>query len=130
MQSLYVSNVQFVMYLIIFFCFSKFLVYGCLLLFTILLALRVDGTITGSYWAVFIPLWIWKFMVFCGAIVGSYMWWRHPNYRLTVLNVLYDGDVSLFHDANSYCGHRPYSLSCVVREILSLTSMYFHTAGA
>lgn len=61
---------------------SKFLVYLCLLIFTILFCLRLDGTITWSYWAIFLPLWIWKAMVIAGACVGSYVWWKHPQYRV------------------------------------------------
>ncbi|GFY75669.1 transmembrane protein 185A [Trichonephila inaurata madagascariensis] len=61
---------------------SKFLVYVSLLLFTILFCLRLDGTISWSYWVVFLPLWIWKSMVIAGACVGSYVWWRHPQYRV------------------------------------------------
>ncbi|XP_046382582.1 transmembrane protein 185B [Ischnura elegans] len=61
---------------------SKFLVYVCLMIFTALFALRLDGTIQWSYWTIFIPIWFWKFMVITGATVGSYVWWRHPHFRL------------------------------------------------
>ncbi|KAG1698547.1 Transmembrane protein 185-like [Nymphon striatum] len=61
---------------------SKFLVYTSLLIFTLLFALRLDGDIKWSYWAVFLPLWIWKMIVFFGAIIGSYVWWKHPEYRI------------------------------------------------
>ncbi|CAG0883698.1 unnamed protein product [Cyprideis torosa] len=60
---------------------SKFIVYLCLLLFTICFALRLDGVITWSWWAVFIPIWVWKFFVIFGALVGSYVWWRYPLSR-------------------------------------------------
>lgn len=30
----------------------------------------------------FLPLWIWKFMVIAGASIGSYVWWKHPQYRV------------------------------------------------
>ncbi|XP_049840226.1 transmembrane protein 185B isoform X1 [Schistocerca gregaria] len=61
---------------------SKFLVHVCLMVFTALFALRLDGTIIWSYWTVFIPIWFWKFMVISGATVGSYVWWRYPHFRL------------------------------------------------
>lgn len=60
---------------------SRFLVYCCLLAFTLLFSLRLDGVISWNYWVVFLPLWIWKFMVIVGAVVGSYVWWTHPQYR-------------------------------------------------
>lgn len=61
---------------------SKFLVYSCLLVFTLLFSLRLDGEIQWSYWVVFLPIWLWKFTVVCGAVVGSYIWWRYPQYRI------------------------------------------------
>ncbi|KPJ20077.1 Putative transmembrane protein 185B [Papilio machaon] len=61
---------------------SKFVVHTCLLIFTALLALKLDKTITWSYWAVFTPIWIWKFLVVLGAIVGTYVWWQYPHFRL------------------------------------------------
>lgn len=63
------------------FNFSKFLVYSCLLVFTVLLALRQDEEISWSYWVIFAPIWFWKIMVVLGAVVGSIVWWRHPHYR-------------------------------------------------
>lgn len=61
---------------------SKFLVYSSLLVFTLLFALRLDGSVRWSYWVVFSPLWFWKAMVVTGAVIGSYVWWRHPQYRV------------------------------------------------
>ncbi|KAK7790688.1 hypothetical protein R5R35_009594 [Gryllus longicercus] len=61
---------------------SKFLVHVCLMVFTALFALQLDGTVQWSYWTVFIPIWFWKFMVITGATVGSYVWWRYPHFRL------------------------------------------------
>lgn len=55
--------------------------YGCLLVFSLLFALRLDGIIEWNYWIVFLPLWIWKALVVGGATVGSCIWWRNPNYR-------------------------------------------------
>lgn len=62
---------------------SKFIVYTCLLMFSILFAMRLDGTITVSYWAVFLPLWIWKSLVVTGAAIGVCVWARNPDYRLS-----------------------------------------------
>uniref|UniRef100_A0A1B6F6R2 Transmembrane protein 185B n=2 Tax=Proconiini TaxID=565685 RepID=A0A1B6F6R2_9HEMI len=61
---------------------SKFIVHSSLLVFTALFALRLDDSIDWSYWTVFSPIWFWKFMVICGATVGSYVWWRYPHFRL------------------------------------------------
>ncbi|KAL4221162.1 hypothetical protein ACF0H5_019421 [Mactra antiquata] len=61
---------------------SKFVIYSCLLVFSLLFSLRLDNTIEWSYWVVFLPIWLWKFLVIFGAIVGSYVWFRHPLYRL------------------------------------------------
>lgn len=63
------------------FVFSKFLVFTCLLLFSLLFALRLDNTIEWSYWVIFLPIWIWKIFVIVGASLGSYIWWKHPQYR-------------------------------------------------
>ncbi|MGH0147707.1 UNVERIFIED_CONTAM: hypothetical protein FKN15_035350 [Acipenser sinensis] len=63
------------------FCFSKFLIYASLLLFSVLLSLRLDGIIHWSYWAVFAPIWLWKLMVVIGASVGTGVWARNPQYR-------------------------------------------------
>lgn len=61
---------------------SKFVVYTCLLIFTILFSLKLDNAITWSYWCVFAPIWVWKSLVILGATVGSYIWWRYPHFRL------------------------------------------------
>ena len=61
---------------------SKFLIYACLLLFSVLLALRLDGVIQWSYWAVFSPIWLWKLMVIIGAAVGTGVWAHNPQYRI------------------------------------------------
>lgn len=61
---------------------SKFVIFSCLLGFSLLFSLRLDNTIEWSYWVVFLPIWIWKFLVIFGAIVGSYVWFSHPLYRL------------------------------------------------
>jgi len=61
---------------------SKFVVYTCLLAFSVLFALKMDNTINWSWWSVFAPLWAWKALAVSGAIVGSYVWWRRPQNRL------------------------------------------------
>ncbi|XP_044763860.1 transmembrane protein 185B [Coccinella septempunctata] len=61
---------------------SKFVVHTCLLIFTILFALKLDNVISWSYWCVFTPIWVWKGLVILGASVGSYVWWRYPHFRL------------------------------------------------
>ena len=67
--------------------FSKFVVYGCLLIFSLLFSLKRDGTITWSYWIIFLALWIWKSLVVIGAVVGSWVWWRHPHYRFELISL-------------------------------------------
>ncbi|KAM4536890.1 transmembrane protein 185-like isoform 1-T1 [Odontesthes bonariensis] len=60
---------------------SKFLIYSCLLLFSVLLSLKLDGVIQWSYWAVFTPIWLWKLLVVIGASVGTGVWAHNPQYR-------------------------------------------------
>ena len=60
---------------------SKFLLFFMLFVFSFLLALRLDGTIQWSYWAVFAPIWIWKITVMVGAGSGIYVWGKHPEFR-------------------------------------------------
>ncbi|CAG2162343.1 unnamed protein product [Oppiella nova] len=60
---------------------SKFVVYLCLLVFSMLFALRLDETIVISYWVVFCPLWLWKCLVIVGALIGTVVWVRNPDYR-------------------------------------------------
>ena len=62
---------------------SKFIVYTCLLMFSVMFALKLDGNLDVSYWAVFMPLWIWKLLVVTGAMIGIVIWARNPNYRLS-----------------------------------------------
>lgn len=57
------------------------MVYLCLLLFSILFALRLDKTILISWWIVFTPLWIWKSLVILGALIGTIVWAQNPDYR-------------------------------------------------
>lgn len=77
------------------YCFSRFIVYCCLLAFTLLFSLRLDGIISWNYWVVFLPLWIWKLMVINGAVVGSYVWWTHPQYRYLLSPFIFTGRASV-----------------------------------
>ncbi len=61
---------------------SKFVVFSSLLSFSLLFALRLDGVIDWSWWAVFAPLWTWKGVAVSGAVVGSVVWWRRPQSRM------------------------------------------------
>ncbi|XP_065058448.1 transmembrane protein 185-like [Rhopilema esculentum] len=60
---------------------SKFLIYSSAFLFTILLGLRLDKIVDWSFLVIFAPLWIWKITVFAGAITGTLVWIKHPEYR-------------------------------------------------
>lgn len=61
---------------------SKFVVFSSLLCFSILFSLKLDKVLDWSWWAVFVPLWLWKGIAIVGASVGSYVWWRRPQSRL------------------------------------------------
>nr|CAG4638534.1 EOG090X087A [Cyclestheria hislopi] len=61
---------------------GKFVVYISLLIFVSLLSLRLDDVLQTSYWAIFTPLWLWKFLVLLGALTGSCAWWKRPNRRV------------------------------------------------
>ncbi len=65
--------------------FSKFLLFFLLILFSVLLALRLDGTIEWSYWAVFLPIWLWKFITLTGGTFGIYVWVTNPQYRYSFI---------------------------------------------
>ncbi|OQV13334.1 Transmembrane protein 185A [Hypsibius exemplaris] len=60
---------------------SKFVVHLSLFFFVFLFALRLDETITWNYWIVFSPIWIWKCLVFLGAVVGTVVWFKCPQTR-------------------------------------------------
>uniref|UniRef100_A0A914XAS8 Transmembrane protein 185A n=1 Tax=Plectus sambesii TaxID=2011161 RepID=A0A914XAS8_9BILA len=60
---------------------SKFVVYLSVLVFTILFALRLDGTITVSYIFVFLPLWLWKLVALSGSLVGCVSHCKYPPAR-------------------------------------------------
>lgn len=60
---------------------SKFVVFVCILPFSILLSLKLDGYFNASLWIVFTPLWILKLIVILGALIGSVEWCRRPHFR-------------------------------------------------
>ena len=60
---------------------SKFAVYTSVLFFMLLLALKLDGLITLTFWSVFSPLFIWKVLVLFGAVVGTVVWCMSPQLR-------------------------------------------------
>lgn len=62
---------------------SKFVVYNCLLVFTMLFALRLDETIKISYWLVFMPLFVWKSLTVSLGLIGTYIWLTNQSFRLT-----------------------------------------------
>jgi NADH:ubiquinone oxidoreductase subunit 6 (subunit J) len=53
----------------------------CLACFTLLFSLRLDNTLTCSYWLVFLPLWVWKATALTGALTGSVSWCRMSRHR-------------------------------------------------
>ena len=53
----------------------------CLGLFTFLFVLRLDNTLSFSYWLVFAPLWIWKVTALAGMIMGTVSWCRMSRRR-------------------------------------------------
>ena len=65
---------------------SKFLVYACLLIFSMLLALRLDQVITVNYAVVFLPLWLGEACVFAGFIVGFISFVLHPPSRTDIIH--------------------------------------------
>lgn len=60
---------------------SKFVLFTCLLPFSILLSLQLSQTINISMWLLFTPLWILDIIVIVGAFVGTVVWFRHPESR-------------------------------------------------
>ena len=74
--------------------FSKFVVYTSLFFFFLFFALRADNFISWSYWFVFLPLWLWKGIVFVSAIVGVVVWILRRNDPPTSSTPSVDGDVN------------------------------------
>lgn len=62
---------------------SKFTVYFSLLIFSVLFSLKLDSRIALSWWLIFLPLWIWKSIAILGALVGTIIWLRNPDYRVS-----------------------------------------------
>jgi len=73
---------------------SKFVVYTSLFFFFLFFALRADNFISWSYWFVFLPLWLWKGIVFVSAIVGVVVWILRRNDPPTSSTPSVDGDVN------------------------------------
>lgn len=73
---------------------SKFLVHSSLFVFTILFALRLDETITWSYWYVFAPIWFWNLMVLVGSMVGTIVFYLYPHFRYSTYYILKFGNLS------------------------------------
>ena len=62
------------------FC-SKFLLYFCLLPFSILLSLKLNNEIDWSIWIVFIPIWLLDVVIIFGAIIGIIVWFNLSDHR-------------------------------------------------
>ncbi|KAK6058719.1 hypothetical protein COOONC_03709, partial [Cooperia oncophora] len=58
--------------------FSKFVTYFCLLFFVLLLSLKLDQKINVGYAIVFLPIWIYNFLIFSGALVGVVSFLSRP----------------------------------------------------
>lgn len=50
--------------------YSDFILYCCLLAFSVLLSLRVDQVITWNYAIIFLPIWVWNAIALVGTVVG------------------------------------------------------------
>lgn len=53
---------------------SKLIVYGSLLVFSILLPLRIENTFQCDWFIIFIPLFVWKLIAILGAFIGFVAW--------------------------------------------------------
>jgi len=60
---------------------SKFTLFLCLLPFSILLSLYLNGSIDVTIWTVFSPLWLLNTVVIFGALIGSVSWCSHSRNR-------------------------------------------------
>ncbi|ETN83579.1 hypothetical protein NECAME_07337 [Necator americanus] len=56
----------------------KFVTYLCLLFFVLLLSLKLDNKIGVGYAIVFLPIWIYNFLIFAGAVVGVISFLSRP----------------------------------------------------
>lgn len=65
--------------------FSKFIVYSCVLVFSVLLALKLDGFFVDvSYLIVFAPLWLIGLIVILGFLIGFVTFCLSPTARLVL----------------------------------------------
>ncbi|VDM74859.1 unnamed protein product [Strongylus vulgaris] len=56
----------------------KFVTYLSLLFFVLLLSLKLDNKIGVGYAIVFLPIWLYNFLIFAGAVVGVISFLMHP----------------------------------------------------
>lgn len=68
--------------------YSDFILYCCLLAFSVLLSLRVDQVITWNYGVIFLPIWIWNATALVGTVVGVAYFIKKKSLR-SVLNKVY-----------------------------------------
>nr|CAG4651930.1 EOG090X087A [Triops cancriformis] len=82
---------------------GRVLVYTSLLLFSVFLALHLDGALEWDYWTIFAPLFAWKISNIFATIVGMYFWWKFSRSRL---------------DAEAYVHYKAMFLSLVSHLLL------------
>ncbi|VDO58462.1 unnamed protein product [Schistosoma margrebowiei] len=49
----------------------------CVSVWLLLIAARMDNVLIIPYWTIFLPLWLWKTIVFVGWLVGLIVWCKH-----------------------------------------------------
>uniref|UniRef100_A0A914KMP7 Uncharacterized protein n=1 Tax=Meloidogyne incognita TaxID=6306 RepID=A0A914KMP7_MELIC len=96
---------------------SKFLVYFCLLIFTIILSLRLDQIITINYIFVFLPLWLGEICVFVGFIVAIVSLIVRPPSSL---------DASSKSDFFSMCFQTVEHILILMFQVLVLIKIEYH----
>ncbi|TPP59623.1 hypothetical protein FGIG_12306 [Fasciola gigantica] len=75
---------------------GSLLICFCLFWWILLLGARADHVLNIPYWAVFMPLWVWKLTVFLGWLVGLIVWLRQRHaYVHSELNT-YSSDDPVF----------------------------------
>lgn len=62
----------------------------------LLKSIRIDSFSDWPYWAVFMPIWIWKAIVTLGALVGTIVWCRHPHFRFVNASHFYQSIYLVF----------------------------------
>nr|CAG4644063.1 EOG090X087A [Lepidurus arcticus] len=85
---------------------GRVLVYTSLLLFSLFLALNLDGVLHWDYWTIFAPLWAWKMSNIFATIMGMYFWWKFSRSRQFKL------------DAEAYVHNKAMFLSLVSHILL------------